>query len=290
MIRLVNRHPSLRLELERKVPASLMWISEALRRSLQVPTTIEPLVERVIYPGPGDPDLWLGLERRPPSQPPTIAFVGRLEEQKGPSVAYRALAALRDRHGIDAQLKLAGRGSPTKLLLLERLAKELGIEERVELLGHLDRAGVGSLLAGSSALLVPSTWQEPFGLVLVEAALARVPVVGSRSGGMPEALEEDAHALFFPIGDAAACADALARVLTDAPRDRGPHRPRLRARHRGSARTVTRGRPASSSPPGWPPMSATWMSAPSNEAARRGRRRSRAADAGVNMALFLLPR
>ena len=112
---------------------------------------------------------------RPPSQPPTIAFVGRIEEQKGPSVAYRAVAALRDRHGIDAQLKLAGRGSPAKLLLLERLAKELRIEQRVELLGHLDRAGVWSLLAGSSALLVPSTWQEPFGLVLIEAALAGCP-------------------------------------------------------------------------------------------------------------------
>ncbi len=170
----------------------------------------------MIYPAPGDPDLWLGLERRPLSQPPTIAFVGRLEEQKGPSVAYRALAALRDRHGIDAQLKLAGLAAPEELLVLDRLARELGIEDRVELLGQVDQGGVGSLLAGSSALLVPSTWQEPFGLVLVEGALARVPVVGSRSGGMPEALEEDAHALFFPIGDAKACADALARVLTDA--------------------------------------------------------------------------
>ena len=53
-----------------------MWISEALRSSVRVPSTIEPLVERAIYPGPCDPDLWLGLERRPPSQPPRIADVG----------------------------------------------------------------------------------------------------------------------------------------------------------------------------------------------------------------------
>ena len=184
---------------------------------MRVPTHDRAARRAGDLPGPGDPDLWLGLERRPPSQPPTIAFVGRLEEQKGPSVAYRALAALRDRHGIDAQLKLAGRGSPTKLLLLERLAKELGIEEQRGAARAPRSCRRGVAPAGSSALLVPSTWQEPFGLVLIEAALARVPVVGSRSGGMPEALEEDAHALFFPIGDAAACADALARVLTDAP-------------------------------------------------------------------------
>jgi glycogen synthase len=172
-------------------------------------------VQHVIYTGVHDPEMWMGLERRPPTGPPTIAFVGRLEEQKGPSVAYRALAALRDRHGIDAQLKLAGRGSPEELLLLDRLARELRIEDRVELLGQLDQPGVGELLAGASALVVPSTWQEPSGGVCLEGGLARVPVVASRSGGMPEGLREEEHALYFPIADADACADALARVLTD---------------------------------------------------------------------------
>ena len=49
------------------------------------PETIEPLVERVIYTGVHDPEAWIGLERPPASDPPTIAFVGRLEEQKGPT-------------------------------------------------------------------------------------------------------------------------------------------------------------------------------------------------------------
>jgi glycogen synthase len=74
---------------------------------------------------------------------------------------------------------------------------------------------VGDLLAGASALVVPSTWQEPSGGVCLEGGLARVPVVASRSGGMPEGLREEEHALYFPIGHADACADALARVLTD---------------------------------------------------------------------------
>jgi glycogen(starch) synthase len=215
VVRAVNRHPALRLEAERKVPVSICWVSEALRRGTELPATAEPLVERVIYTGVHDPDLWTSLERRPPTDPPTIAFVGRLEPQKGPSVAYRAIAALRDRHGIDAQLKLAGRATPEKLLLLERLARELQIRDRVELLGQLDQHHVGELLSGASALVVPSTWQEPSGGVCLEGGLARVPVVASRSGGMPEGLREEEHALYFPIGDADACADALARVLTD---------------------------------------------------------------------------
>src|SRR3954447_18127708 len=101
-VRAVNRHPALRMEAERKVPVSICWVSEALRRGAERRAAAEPLVERVIYPGVHDPDLWTSLERRPPTDPPTIAFVGRLEPQKGPSVAYRAIAALRDRHGIDA--------------------------------------------------------------------------------------------------------------------------------------------------------------------------------------------
>ena len=159
----------------------------------------------------------------------------------------------------------------------------------MELLGHLDRAGVGSLLAGSSALLVPSTWQEPFGLVLVEAALARVPVVGSRSGGMPEALEEDAHALFFPIGDAEACADALARVLTDAEETKArtarAFEHALRLSSNGYARQA--GELLSA---GVAAHERHLEDPTSNEAARPGRRRSRAADAGVNLALLLIPR
>jgi glycosyltransferase involved in cell wall biosynthesis len=93
----------------------------------------------------------------------------------------------------------------------------LGIGDRVELLGQLDQAGVGGVMAGASAVVVPSTWQEPSGGVCLEAALARAPVVASRSGGMPEGLLEDEHALYFPIGDADACADALARVILEVP-------------------------------------------------------------------------
>jgi len=214
-VRLVNRHPALRLDTRERVPASICWVSEALRRLVEIPPTVEPLEERVIYTGVHDPELWTGVERRPAEDPPLIAFVGRLEEQKGPDVAYRALADLRDEHGLDARLVLAGRQVPEMARELERLARELRIGDRVEQLGQIDQPQVAELLGRASALVVPSTWEEPSGGICLEGGLARVPVVASRSGGMPEGLHDEEHALYFEIADHRGCAAQLARVLAD---------------------------------------------------------------------------
>jgi glycosyltransferase involved in cell wall biosynthesis len=66
-------------------------------------------------------------------------------------------------------------------------------------------------------VVVPSVAHEAFGRVCVEAALARVPVVASRIGGIPEALRHGEHALLFEPGDVAACAAALNETLGDRP-------------------------------------------------------------------------
>ena len=63
--------------------------------------------------------------------------------------------------------------------------------------------------------MIPSVWEDPFPLVCVEGAMARVPMVASDIGGIPECLHDREHALLFPPGDASACADALAEILTD---------------------------------------------------------------------------
>ena len=211
-VRLVNHLPQLQVEVATPVSAAICWNSESTRSVSGVPPTLIPTHESVIYPGIPEPERWSSL-RRDPRFRPTIAFVGRVEWEKGPDVAYRALASLRSRHGIDAKLVLAGRCEPAMRTELDRLAAELGIADCVEMLGALGKDGIGRVLERSHVLLVPSTWEEPFGLVLLEGALARIPVVASRTGGMPEALEEGSQALFFPNENADACADALAETL-----------------------------------------------------------------------------
>jgi len=128
-------------------------------------------------------------------------------------VAVRAAAALRTRHGIRTTLVLAGLCLPEMRTRLQALAGDLGIAADVQLPGPLDADGVAALLERAHAVVVPTCAHEAFGRVCIEAALARVPVVAARLGGIPEALRDEEHALLFAPGDAEACADALARTM-----------------------------------------------------------------------------
>ena len=87
------------------------------------------------------------------------------------------------------------------------------MREHCTFAGWLDSERLCELLARVSALVIPSVWEEPLGLVALEGALAHIPVVASRVGGIPEQLEEGKHALFFSPGDAQGCAKALISVL-----------------------------------------------------------------------------
>jgi glycosyltransferase involved in cell wall biosynthesis len=208
----VNRHPALRLDPSRPVPAAISWCSDDLRARSTLPAAIDPVLEHTIHPGVAR--TFAGLARRP-SSTPTIAYAGRVTTEKGAEVAVQALAALRSAHGIRARLVLAGpceRGMATRL---GRLARRIGVGPEVELAGELDTAGLGRLLERAHALVVPTVTHEAFGRVCVEAALARVPVVAARIGGIPEALRDGEHALLFTAGDADACAADLATTLRD---------------------------------------------------------------------------
>jgi glycosyltransferase involved in cell wall biosynthesis len=213
-MRLLNRLPGLRLDASRAVPVAVCWNSEALRRLSGVPPTADVRLDRVVHPATRRGEAFDGIPRAPASDP-LIAYIGRIDEHKGTSVAYEGLAALREDHGIPARLAVAGTGDERYLAGLRRLAAELGIAEAVEERGQLDLDGLVQLLGAAHAVVVPSVWEEPAGLVIVEAALARVPVVASRVGGIPELLRDGSDALLFAPGDAGACAGALARTLRD---------------------------------------------------------------------------
>lgn len=214
LLRLLNRLPLLHVDLCKRRPVAIAWNSQALREMTTIPACLEPVLERVIHPASRNEELFAAIERAP-APAALVAFVGRIESEKAPDVACRAVALLGERHGIQARLVFAGTGTEEALRELRGLVSELGIEQRVELRGSLDPEGVAELLAQAHALVVPSRWQEPFGLVALEGALARVPIVASASGGMPEMLLAEEEALFFVIDDVEACAAALARTLED---------------------------------------------------------------------------
>jgi glycosyltransferase involved in cell wall biosynthesis len=96
---------------------------------------------------------------------------------------------------------------------MRALAERLGVAAAVDWRGQVAPEEAAGALASAHALIVPSVWQEPFPLVTIEAALARVPIVASDVGGIAEGMHPEEHALLFPGGDARGAAAALARTL-----------------------------------------------------------------------------
>lgn len=111
--------------------------------------------------------------------PPCVLFVGRLAEAKGVREAIRAWR----RSGVELPLVLAGAG-PLRGEL-EAYARGLS-GPPLEVLGWVDRRRLSSLYQRARALLMPSRWQEPFGIAGIEALSFGVPVAAWESGGVGE--------------------------------------------------------------------------------------------------------
>lgn len=214
-MRAVNRaDPALRLHPARASRVAISWASENLRSRTTLPAGMAVALEQVIYPASQHAADLADLERRPFDRP-TVLYLGRVTPGKGIEVAYRALDRLRRCHGVDARLLVVGHANPDVRRSLDRLAAQLGVIAHVEHWGYVDSARFNEALQGSHAIVVPSVEPDVFPLVIVEAALARIPVVASRVGGIPEAVEDRRHALLFEAGDAEGCASALAQTFDD---------------------------------------------------------------------------
>ncbi len=145
------------------------------------------------------------------SSPWTIGYVGRLVPEKGIDVLLGAASKLEG----EFRLKLLGAGPLADDL--KALARRLGVEGRTEFLGAVPHGEVAGFLQTLDVLVLPSVttrqWAEQFGHVLIEAMACALPVVGSRSGAIPEVVGETG--LLFPEGDVAALRDCLRRLRDD---------------------------------------------------------------------------
>ncbi|HEY0317892.1 MAG TPA: glycosyltransferase [Solirubrobacterales bacterium] len=136
---------------------------------------------------------------------PLVLTAARLDEQKGHSFLFEALARVPD-----AVLALAGDGE--ERAPLEALAARLGIADRVRFLGR--RSDVPQLLAACDVFALPSLY-EGSSLAVLEAMAARRPLVSSAIAGTDELIEDGRDGLLVPPGDSAALARALERLLTE---------------------------------------------------------------------------
>jgi glycosyltransferase involved in cell wall biosynthesis len=144
-----------------------------------------------------------------------VGIVGRLQPWKGQHVFLRAMARLA--HRSDAVFLVAGGAiggfSESYPEELRALASALGIAGRVRFLGH--RPDVPRVLAALD-VFVHASRAEPFGIVIVEAMAAGVPVVATRGGGVDEIVQHERNGLLVEFGDDAAIARAVERLLDDA--------------------------------------------------------------------------
>lgn len=147
---------------------------------------------------------------------PCYATVARLVPHKGIDTGIRALPALR-RAVPQATYVVVGDGPDTPRL--RELARDLGVSDAVRFLGRVSDAEVIDALLACDAFALLSRESPPdvegFGLVLLEAGACGRPVVGARSGGIPDAVAEDDSGLLVPPDDPPATADALGRLLGD---------------------------------------------------------------------------
>jgi glycosyltransferase involved in cell wall biosynthesis len=155
-----------------------------------------------------------------------LLYVGRINPDKGIDLAVAALADLPPQ----AVLTIAGAGDDGYEAELSDQAESLGIRERVVFVGPVEADALPELYAAADAVLFPIRWDEPWGLVPLEAMGIGRPVVAVRRGGAATYLRDEENSLLIPPEDPGALAAAVRRLAADV-----DLRARLRA---GGARTA----------------------------------------------------
>jgi glycosyltransferase involved in cell wall biosynthesis len=117
------------------------------------------------------------------SLPPTLGIVGQIGEWKGHPDLLDALQILRER-GHDVRCLVFGEGDDDYVDELKQKSEAYGLDSHVEWRGFVTETN--ALYRELDICVVPSRFQEPFGLVAAEAGVRRIPVVATRRGGLPE--------------------------------------------------------------------------------------------------------
>ena len=150
-----------------------------------------------------------------------LLSVGRLQRRKGHDVVIRAIAALnRDLPGL--RYVIAGEGD--ERTRLEQLAGAEHVQDRVFFVGSVGDEALPAYYAAADMFVLPNRIDtdgdiEGFGIVFLEAAAAGRPVIGGRSGGVPEAVEDGVTGLLVDGSDVEAVAAAI-RELAVSPETR----------------------------------------------------------------------
>jgi glycosyltransferase involved in cell wall biosynthesis len=141
---------------------------------------------------------WIGAATPPHPWRGRLLYVGRIDERKGLQTAIEALGHL-----------------PSEPTLTVVGAGEVAPHPQVVHAGARPRDELPAFYADCDAVVFPAIWEEPWGLVPLEAMALGRPVVATGRGGSGEYLRDGENALLFAMEDARALADALRRLARD---------------------------------------------------------------------------
>ena len=181
------------------LPSAYIFISAAQRGlfdSLDLPAERCFVKHNLVYP--------MDAEK---TTEPLVVYIGRLNEAKGVPLLMEAWDRFKPKN---LRLVIAG-GGP----LEDEVNKWASTRPTVDAPGLLCRDECIALLARARAAVVPSQWQEPFGLVIAEAMSASVPSIAPAHGSFPELIQDGVDGVLFAPGDT----DALARLFGEVEND-----------------------------------------------------------------------
>jgi|HubBroStandDraft_2_1064218.scaffolds.fasta_scaffold00940_10 glycosyltransferase involved in cell wall biosynthesis len=182
--------------------ATLVAISHAQRAMAP-----DGLDDVAVIPNPIDVQGWPMQERKEDY----LLWIGRMTVEKGP---HRAIAAAR---AAGVPLVLAGVIQPGQQAFFDRHVAPHIDGDRVRFLGEIGGSFKQSVFAGARALLVPISWEEPFGMVMVEALACGTPVIAFPAGAASELVVDGRTG--FLVKDESAMAAAVERLGSIAARD-----------------------------------------------------------------------
>jgi glycogen synthase len=187
------------------------FVSDTMRRHA---------IERSRFSFPDTTVVWSGIDTDdfplPVASPETrpfgwhILYVGRIDPRKGIDTVVRALPLLEPA----ATLEVLGTGEQPELDRLHALVEQLGLAGRVTF-GSVPRSALRARYAAADVAVFPSKWQEPFGLVPLEAMTCDTPVVATGTGGTGEFLADGVNMLLHAPGDHEGLAAAITRLAGD---------------------------------------------------------------------------
>ena len=143
---------------------------------------------------------------------PFFLYVGRLVTKKG---LFTLLLAFRDvlKEIPKAKLRIAGKGKLKPVL--SSMSKVLGINGNVEFLGYVPDDALNPLFSSADVFVLPSSFGESFGIVILEAMASGTPVIGTKVGGIEEILDDGKYGVLVHPSDPSELACAMISMMSD---------------------------------------------------------------------------